>query len=156
MKIAVELKKFNLVEWYFSLTPKDKEMFAKYCPQNYKGESSAQRKVFHVDTPASFLWVTGANLIPHGAYLLGEKCLLKAFELNPTIEDTAHINANLAQLYYDRWEISQENMDSFGYENTRYQYLCKHYCNKTIETGYFVTWAENMLKTLDLTSLEWV
>ena len=149
------IKKFNLIEWYLQLTPVDKETVIKYSPMNNE-KNFQQYHIFQINSPAAFLWVTGANLIPQNHYLLAECCLLKALEIDPNIEDSAHIFSNLAQLYYDLWLTTHSNMDSFGYDETRYQYLCRYYCNRTIETGYFETWANNLLSTLETASVEWI
>lgn len=139
MNLIANLKKHRLLEFYFSLTPVEKEMLAYYsrhiaffvppCK-----ELPSCNELFTIKNPAQLLWTTAANAIPDRKWEFAERLLKTALEMAATREDQAWIHANLTQLYHDQHKQRPE-----------YIKKCLHHCHQLLNTGYFTSWAENML-----------
>lgn len=118
-------KKHNL-ELYFNLFPNEKEILKKYGAQHLM--KTTDKDSFSPKSQCQYLWTSAANIIPQGYYSLAKKLLEKAIELADNDLDKAHIYSNFAQIYADLNSIED----------------CIEHCDKTISTGYFIDWAENL------------
>jgi len=140
MNLLATLKKHRLTGFYFSLKPAEKELFAHYSRHisfyvpPCKEMPPCEDLLFTINSPAQLLWTSAANAIPDCKWDFAEKLLLKALEITNTREDTAWVHANLTQLYYDQHKKKPDNIRK-----------CLHHCHKLLGTGYFTSWAENML-----------
>jgi len=117
----------GLYTFYISLPPEEKLLFNRY----------GVNKDFPIPNLARLLWITAANLLPQGQHVMAEKLLHKALTLTGDKQELGHIHANLAQLYAD---IAADDPSAAA--------KCRHHCEQTISTGYFVPWATRLLNTL--------
>lgn len=146
MNLNEVIKNVGLAKYYLSMPLIEKKIFHTYYSQD--------EEAFPLKTAHRLLWVTAANLIPHGHWDLAEKMLLHALEL-ATLEamtihldqpeyleaevagDLAHIHANLAQLYADQ----------IG-SGAGFREKCLYHARETINTGYFIFWAEELCQRI--------
>lgn len=134
------LKKFRLLEFYIGLQPEEKDFMNHYSRQFYlytppcKDIPACEDLLFSVKRPAQLLWTTAANAIPDRKWDFAEKLLVKALEIANDREDLAWTHANLTQLYYDQHRKKPASIRK-----------CLHHCHQLLATGYFTSWAENML-----------
>lgn len=140
MNLITTLKRHRLLGFYFSLAPAEKELLAQYSRHisfyvpPCKETPPRDEMVYTINNPAQLLWTTAANAIPDRKWDFAEKLLKTALEMADTREDQAWIHANLTQLYHDRYKKQPE-----------YTKKCLYHCHQLLGTGYFTSWAENML-----------
>lgn len=111
------LEKTTLKEFLITLPNDERLLFRQYTEYLPPATSIA----------LTFM-TAGANLIPQGHYRLAEKSLLKGAEIASNPEDKARLHLNLAQLYFDLFELTT---------TTSYRKFCYAHCQKCIELGYF-------------------
>lgn len=140
MDMLASLKKHRLLEFYLSLSPKEKAQLIYYSRHisflvpTCKEIPSGNDPVFTAKNPAQLLWTTAANAIPDQKWDFAEKLLSKALELSDNREDSAWIHANFTQLYHDQLRHRADCIKK-----------CLYHCHQLLGTGYFTSWAENML-----------
>jgi hypothetical protein len=140
MDLLNTLKKYRLLEFYLTLSPEEKEMLVRYSRHisfyipPCQEVPPCEELIFTVKGPAQLLWTTAANAIPDRKWDFAEKLLQKALVIADNREDRAWIHANLTQLYHDQHRKKPE-----------YIKKCLYHCHQLLGTGYFTSWAENML-----------
>ena len=120
----------DILELYIALTAAEKNILNTYGAQHLI--ANVDYNSYFPKNLCQYLWVSAANIIPQGYYALAERLLLEALSYANNPEDLGHIHANLGQVYADQGALED----------------CLVHCKKTLATGYFTTWAQDLIESL--------